>query len=110
MAPKRKQEPKDEPKEEKSNKKGKSDGSGAKVNPKRWRELKEGAVKEGPVIYWQVVVAYRCHACISRAQLSAACRMSRDQRVNDNWAFIHACEQAAKTGSPVAVAFNLVRS
>ena len=36
------------------------------------------------------------------------CRMSRDQRVQDNWAFLHAAEVAAKTGSPVAVAFNLV--
>lgn len=54
MAPKRKQEPKDEPKDEEPNKKGKTGSAGAKVNPKRWRELKEGAVKEGPVIYWQV--------------------------------------------------------
>ncbi len=36
------------------------------------------------------------------------CRMSRDQRVQDNWAFLHAAEVASKTGSPVAVAFNLV--
>ena len=36
-------------------------------------------------------------------------RMSRDQRVHDNWALIHACEQASKTGAPVAVAFNLAR-
>ena len=28
--------------------------------------------------------------------------------MHDNWALIHACEEAAKTGSPVAVAFNLV--
>ncbi|GAB4814126.1 hypothetical protein N2152v2_001172 [Parachlorella kessleri] len=34
--------------------------------------------------------------------------MSRDQRVADNWALIHACEVAAKQGQPVAVAFNLV--
>ncbi len=38
------------------------------------------------------------------------CRMSRDQRVQDNWAFLHAAEVASKTGSPVAVAFNLVNS
>jgi deoxyribodipyrimidine photolyase len=38
------------------------------------------------------------------------CRMSRDQRVNDNWALLYACEVAAKSGSPVAVAFNLVSS
>ena len=36
--------------------------------------------------------------------------MSRDQRVKDNWALLHACEQAAKTGAPVAICFNLVRS
>lgn len=35
-------------------------------------------------------------------------RMSRDQRVKDNWALLYACEVAARSGSPVAVAFNLV--
>ena len=35
-------------------------------------------------------------------------RMSRDQRVRDNWALIYAAEAAAKRGVPVAVAFNLV--
>ena len=35
--------------------------------------------------------------------------MSRDQRVRDNWALLHAAEAAAKRGVPVAVAFNLVR-
>lgn len=34
--------------------------------------------------------------------------MSRDQRVVDNWALIHACEVAASKGVPVAVAFNVV--
>lgn len=38
-----------------------------------------------------------------------SCRMSRDQRVQDNWALLHAAEIASKTNSPVAVAFNLVR-
>ena len=38
----------------------------------------------------------------------ASCRMSRDQRVQDNWAFLHAAELASKTKSPVAVVFNLV--
>ena len=57
------------------------------VNPKRVRELKAGAPSgNGPVIYW----------------------MSRDQRVQDNWALLYACQQAAKNGTPVAVAFNLV--
>nr|QXF69110.1 CPD photolyase [Pohlia nutans] len=58
------------------------------VNPKRWRELNKGEVKEGPVIYW----------------------MSRDQRAKHNWALLHACEVASKTGSPVAVVFNLMES
>lgn len=39
----------------------------------------------GPVVYW----------------------MFRDQRVRDNWALIHAVEQAHKANVPVAVAFNL---
>ena len=34
--------------------------------------------------------------------------MSRDQRMLDNWALLHAIEQAGKTGAPVAVVFNLV--
>ena len=29
--------------------------------------------------------------------------------MKDNWALLHACEQAAKTGAPVAICFNLVR-
>jgi deoxyribodipyrimidine photo-lyase len=57
------------------------------VNPKRVRELRGGNVSgSGPVIYW----------------------MSRDQRVRDNWALLHACATANKSGVPVAVAFNLV--
>lgn len=35
-------------------------------------------------------------------------RMSRDQRMRDNWALLHALEQAGKKGAPAAVAFNLV--
>lgn len=34
--------------------------------------------------------------------------MSRDQRMRDNWALLHALEQASKSGAPTAVAFNLV--
>jgi len=33
--------------------------------------------------------------------------MFRDQRVKDNWALIHAVDQANKMNVPVAVAFNL---
>ncbi|XP_059657430.1 deoxyribodipyrimidine photo-lyase isoform X2 [Cornus florida] len=39
----------------------------------------------GPVVYW----------------------MFRDQRLKDNWALIHAVDQANKANAPVAVAFNL---
>jgi hypothetical protein len=34
--------------------------------------------------------------------------MSRDQRMADNWALLHALEQAGTKQAPVAVAFNLV--
>lgn len=56
------------------------------VNPKRMRYLKEGQQGSGPVIYW----------------------MSRDQRMQDNWALLFALEKAAEKGVPCAVAFNLV--
>ena len=56
------------------------------VHPKRILPLKAGTPGSGPVIYW----------------------MSRDQRMADNWAMIHAAEKAVQAGSPVAVAFNLV--
>jgi deoxyribodipyrimidine photolyase len=35
--------------------------------------------------------------------------MSRDQRMRDNWALLHALEEAGKRSAPAAVAFNLVR-
>ncbi|TYG77456.1 hypothetical protein ES288_D03G196000v1 [Gossypium darwinii] len=49
--------------------------------------LKEGShpPQNGPVVYW----------------------MFRDQRLNDNWALIHAVDQANKANVPVAIAFNL---
>nr|GEV62374.1 deoxyribodipyrimidine photo-lyase [Tanacetum cinerariifolium] len=56
------------------------------VQPTRIRVLKEGTPKVGgPVVYW----------------------MFRDQRVRDNWALIHAVDEAKKRDVPVAVAFNL---
>jgi hypothetical protein len=55
-------------------------------NPKRVRNLRAGTQGPGPVIYW----------------------MSRDQRVADNWALLHAADAANKKGAPLAVAFNLV--
>jgi deoxyribodipyrimidine photo-lyase len=56
------------------------------VNPQRVRALTKRSQKKGPVIYW----------------------MSRDQRVNDNWALLYARELAQKHDSPLAVAFCLV--
>ncbi|KAL5552238.1 hypothetical protein UlMin_002414 [Ulmus minor] len=59
------------------------------VQPGRIRVLKQGPTlfdrKPGPVVYW----------------------MFRDQRVKDNWALIHAVDQANKINVPLAVAFNL---
>ncbi|GFR43830.1 hypothetical protein Agub_g4951, partial [Astrephomene gubernaculifera] len=73
-----------------------SAAAGTLVNPKRIRVLKAGTIGNGPVVLW----------------------MSRDQRMNDNWALLYAIEAAQKAaaaaggeggGSPqVAVAFNLV--
>lgn len=59
------------------------------VGSGRFRVLKPAAgapsAVTGPVVYW----------------------MFRDQRVRDNWALIHAVDQANKANVPVAVAFNL---
>ncbi|XVF10754.1 hypothetical protein REPUB_Repub07fG0210100 [Reevesia pubescens] len=57
------------------------------VQPGRIRVLEEGSqpLKKGPVVYW----------------------MFRDQRLKDNWALIHAVDQANKANVPVAIAFNL---
>lgn len=59
------------------------------VQPGRIRVLKEGSTPSGqnagPVVYW----------------------MFRDQRLRDNWALIHAVDQANKANVPVAIAFNL---
>jgi len=56
------------------------------VNPQRARALTKEEQKKGPVIYW----------------------MSREQRVNDNWALLYARELAQKYDSNLAVAFCLV--
>lgn len=56
------------------------------VNPRRTRILAKGKWNGGPVVYW----------------------MSRDQRVNDNWALLFALEMAAKKGVPLTVTFCLV--
>src|SRR5512133_2839466 len=52
----------------------------------RIRHLKEGRNQRGPVLYW----------------------MSRDQRVNDNWALICAQDMALRDKVPLLVAFCLV--
>jgi deoxyribodipyrimidine photo-lyase len=53
---------------------------------KRSRLIQEGKKAEGPVIYW----------------------MSRDQRINDNWALLYAQRLAFNQKSPLIVAFCLV--
>ncbi|KAL9664664.1 hypothetical protein QQ045_020069 [Rhodiola kirilowii] len=59
------------------------------VQPGRIRVLKQGKIPpgqgKGPVVYW----------------------MFRDQRVKDNWALMHAVDEANKANVPIAVAFNL---
>ena len=56
------------------------------MNPKRARTLKDGTKKKGLVVYW----------------------MSRDQRVEDNWALLYAQELALQMKAPLAVIFCLV--
>jgi deoxyribodipyrimidine photo-lyase len=55
------------------------------VNIKRVKNLKKGKPAQGPVLYW----------------------MSRDQRVNDNWALAYAIELAENAGESVMVVFSL---
>ena len=52
----------------------------------RARLIKEGKIVKGPVLYW----------------------MSRDQRVNDNWALLYAQSLALKQKEPLIAAFCLV--
>lgn len=56
------------------------------MNQNRIRLLQNGIETKGPVVYW----------------------MSRDQRVHDNWAIIHAQQIAFDKGKPLVVVFNLV--
>lgn len=56
------------------------------MNSKRVKILEEGYVRRGPVVLW----------------------MSRDQRMNDNWALLFAQELAIKRKTPLAVIFCLV--
>ena len=55
------------------------------VDPKRVRILSEHPLQDGPVVYW----------------------MSRDQRVNDNWALLYAQELAIRRSAPLAAVFCL---
>jgi deoxyribodipyrimidine photo-lyase len=56
------------------------------MNLERVRTLKDGAKRDGKVVYW----------------------MSRDQRVEDNWALLFAQELALQMKAPLAVVFCLV--
>lgn len=56
------------------------------INEKRIRLLKKGNETNGPIVYW----------------------MSRDQRVNDNWALLLAQQLAFEKDKPLIVLFNLV--
>ena len=60
-------------------------GNRVMVDPRRVRVLKQGSIGRGPVVYW----------------------MSRDQRVNDNWALLFAQELALERKVPFAVIFCL---
>ncbi len=56
------------------------------MNEKRIRLLKDGAKVDGPVVYW----------------------MSRDQRVDDNWALLYAQKTAKINSQKLIVVFCLV--
>jgi len=56
------------------------------IDTTRIRQLNSSPYSGGPVIYW----------------------MSRDQRVEDNWALVAAYDLAVNTGSTLSVIFNLV--
>ena len=59
-----------------------------RVNQKRVRVLRDGTAGAGPIAYW----------------------MSRDQRVEDNWALLHAQQLALARKKPLLVVFCLVPS
>jgi len=58
------------------------------MNPQRIRLLRSAFDHPGPICYW----------------------MSRDQRMNDNWALIHAQELALRNKAPLVVVFSLALS
>jgi deoxyribodipyrimidine photo-lyase len=59
----------------------------SRVDQRRVRRIRDGRIGNGPVLYW----------------------MSRDQRVEDNWALLHAQDVALAHGVPLVVVFCLVR-
>ena len=63
-------------------------GKSIMVDPRRVKVLKRGSIGTGPVFYW----------------------MSRDQRVNDNWALLFAQELALQRKVSLAVVFCLAPS
>jgi len=63
-------------------------GKSIMVDPRRVRILKQGTIGSGPVVYW----------------------MSRDQRVDDNWALLFAQELALERKVSLAVVFCLAPS
>lgn len=58
------------------------------MNQNRINIIKNKSIQSGPVVYW----------------------MSRDQRIEDNWALIFAIEIAKEKNQPVVILFNLVTS
>jgi deoxyribodipyrimidine photo-lyase len=58
----------------------------SKINADRIRQLNDIVYTSGPVLYW----------------------MSREQRIENNWALIYAQEIAIKNKSPLYIIFNLV--
>lgn len=57
------------------------------MKQERVKILKKGNVGTGPIVYW----------------------MSRDQRINDNWALVFALNLANEYGKPLVIVFNLVK-
>jgi deoxyribodipyrimidine photo-lyase len=64
----------------------KQSGDKMQVNGQRVRTLKDIEIKKGPVVYW----------------------MSREQRLRDNWALLHAQDLALERKVPLLVVFCLV--
>jgi len=57
-----------------------------RVHPERIQVVRSAPGRSGPVVYW----------------------MSRDQRIHDNWALVHAQDLALQTSGPLRIVFCLV--